>query len=188
METHIHQTFTTSIWTRMASPMSINSWVKKNVPSSQRTFIYPSFGNFSLTTLFLSSLVLTLSSNLWWHLWTQSAISITNIKYTFTHSKQTVSVLDVQEQTVSVWDVQVYFSESRKLKTKLYNFTPTPATQSAVKKVSFIHKYFNATWSCPRTTSFRKNSINNVTCFLLACAYPQHLISENIKNPHLHPQ
>ena len=100
------------------------------------------------------------------------------IKYIFTYSKQTV------------WfsNMQVYLSESRKLKTKLYRkptdcrryFTFTSTTHLAEKNLSFIHKRFDTTWLSPNTTSFRKN-FNNLTRILLAWAYPLHVIIKNIK-------
>ena len=67
------------------------------------------------------------------------------------------------------------FTESPLTAWSYFNFTPT--THSAVKKVSFIHKRSDTTWSSPKTTSFRKN----LSSILLVHTYPPHLIIKNIK-------
>ena len=102
------------------------------------------------------------------------------IKYAFTYSKQAISFLDVQ----------VYLSESRNLRAKLY------------KKTLPLWQYFTSTsnplLSCKEgmiySQALRYNMIisegsipqeelNNITHILLDCAYPLHLIIQNIKRP-----
>ena len=99
------------------------------------------------------------------------------IKYTFTYSEQTVSFLDMQ----------IYLSESRKLKKKLY--------QKAMGCIALLHFHYYHPLSCKEGVvyfpSMRYNiiisedhilqdEINNLTGFLLAPTYPLHLIIKNI--------
>ena len=108
-----------------------------------------------------------------------NATSLT-IKYTFTYSKQTVFFLDVQ----------IYLSESRKFKTKLYKnqpaawhyFTSTLTIHSAVKKVSFILWYYLVI----SEDHILQEELYNLTHILLACAYLLHLIIKNTKKALTH--
>ena len=106
------------------------------------------------------------------------------IKYTFTYSKQTVTFLDVQ----------IYLSETTKLKTKLYR-KPTDC-------MTLLHFHSHHPLSCKEgiiySQALRYNMIisedhilqaelNNLTRILLARSYPLHLIIKNIKKS-LDPQ
>ena len=104
MDTHIHQSLGYPWKQRLLPLMLIFSCVRKNVPSSNHSSTYFIFGNFSLQTFSLSSLVPTPSSNLWWHLWTQSCIPLN------THSAT----------PNKLFLCQIYHSESRKLKRNLH--------------------------------------------------------------------
>ena len=107
------------------------------------------------------------------------------IKYTFTYSEQTVSFLDVQ----------IYVSESRKLKTKLYK-KPSDC-------MALLHFHSHHPLSCKKgivySQALRCNTIisddhilqdklNNLRRILLARAYPSHLIIKNKESPHPYPQ
>ena len=107
------------------------------------------------------------------------------IKNTFTYSEQTVSFLDVQ----------IYLSESRKLKTKLYK---KPSDCMALLHFQSHHQLsckegivylqallYNMTIS---DDIILQEELNNLTCILLARAYPLHLIIKNIKKALTHPQ
>ena len=100
------------------------------------------------------------------------------IEYTFTYSKQTVSFLDVQ----------VYLSESRKLKTKLY--------RKPIDCITLLHFQSHHPLSCKECIIYSEalrysmiisedqtaqKELNNLTCILLACLSPLHLIIKNIK-------
>ena len=100
------------------------------------------------------------------------------IKYTFTDSKQSITFLDVQ----------IYLSETRKLKINLYR-KPTDC-------MTLLHFYSHHPLSCKESIIYsralRYNMIisedhilqaelNNLTRILLARAYPLHLIIKNIK-------
>lgn len=100
------------------------------------------------------------------------------IKFTLTYSEKTVSFLGAQ----------VYLSESRKLKAKLYKKPTDSMTQ--------LHFHSHHLLSCKKgiiySQALRYNMIifedhilqeelNNLTCILLACAYQLHLIIKNIK-------
>ena len=107
------------------------------------------------------------------------------IKYTFTYSEQAVSFLDVQ----------IYLSESRKRKTKLYK-KPTDC-------ITLLHFHSHYPLSCKEgiiySQALRYNMIisgdhilqeelNNLTRILLARAYPLHLIIKNKKSLDTQPQ
>ena len=99
------------------------------------------------------------------------------IKYTFSYSKQTASFLDMQ----------FYLSESRNLKTKLYR-KPTDC-------IRLLYFYSNHPRSCKKGIIYSQalqyniiskdhilqEELNNLTCILLAHAYPLHFIIKNIK-------
>ena len=100
------------------------------------------------------------------------------IKYTFSYSEQTVTFLDVQ----------IYLSETRKLKTKLYR-KPTDCT-------ILLHFLSHHPLSCkegiiysqaPRCNMIitedhiLQKELNNLTRILLARPYPLHLIIKNMK-------
>ena len=100
------------------------------------------------------------------------------IEYTFTYSKQTVSFSDVQ----------VYLSESRKLKTKLY--------RKLTDCITLLHFHSHHPLSCKECIIYSEalrysmiisedqtaqEELNNLTCILLACLSPLHLIIKNIK-------
>ena len=100
------------------------------------------------------------------------------IKYTFTYSEQTATFLDVQ----------IYLSQARKLKTKLYR-KPTNC-------MPVLHFRSHHPLSCKEgiiySQALRYNIIisedhimheelNSLTHILLACAYALHLIIKNIK-------
>ena len=95
------------------------------------------------------------------------------IKYTFTYSEQTVTFLDVQ----------IYLSETRKLKTKLYRKTTNWMT--------LLYFHSPHPLSCKECIIYSKalrynmvitkdhilqEELNNFTHILLARAYPLHLI------------
>ena len=105
------------------------------------------------------------------------------IKYTFTYWEQTPTFLDVQ----------IYLSETRKLKTKLYR-KPTDC-------MSLLHFHSHHLLSCKEgiiySQALRYNIIisedhilpeelNNLTRILLAHAHPLHLIIKNIKKALTH--
>ena len=105
------------------------------------------------------------------------------IKYTFTYSKQTTIFLDVQ----------IYLSETRKRKTKLY--------RKPIDCMSVLHFHSHHPLSCEEgiiySQALRYNIIisedhilqeelDNLTCILLAHAYPLHLIIKNIKKALTH--
>ena len=105
------------------------------------------------------------------------------IKYTFTYSKQAVTFLDVQ----------IYLSENRKLKTKLYR-KPTNC-------MTLLHVYSHHPLSCKEGIIYyqalrynmiiseghiRQAQLNNLTRIPLARAYPRHVIIKNIKKSLTH--
>ena len=102
------------------------------------------------------------------------------IKYTFTNSEQTVTFLDVQ----------IYFSETRKLKTKVYK-KPTD-------RMMLFHFHSHHPLSCIiYSQALRYDMIisedhivqeefNNLTSILLARAYPLHLTIKNFKKALTH--
>ena len=105
------------------------------------------------------------------------------IKYTFTYSRQTVTFLDAQ----------IYLSETRKFKAKLYR-KPTDC-------MALLHFHSHHPLSCKEgiiySQALRYNMIipedhilqaelNNLTRILLARAYPLHLIIKNIKKALTH--
>ena len=105
------------------------------------------------------------------------------VKYTFTYSEQTATFLDVQ----------IYLSETRKLKTKLYR-KPTDC-------MSLLHFYSHHPLSCKEGIIYSQalhyniitsedhilqEELNNLTRILLALAYPLHLIIKNIKKALTH--
>ena len=105
------------------------------------------------------------------------------MKYTFTYSKQSVTFLDVQ----------IYLSETRKIKTKLYR-KPTDC-------MTLLHFHSLHPLSCKEYIIYfqalRYNMIisedhilqeelSNLTRILLASAYPLHLIIKNIKKALTH--
>ena len=101
------------------------------------------------------------------------------IKHMFTYSEQTVYFLDVQ----------IYLSESKKPKKKLtawHYFISTLTIHSAVKKVSFIPKHFDTTWSSQNIQKILQEKLKNLTRILLALKYPLHLIIKNIKKALAH--
>ena len=100
------------------------------------------------------------------------------IKYTFTYSEQTVTFLDVQ----------IYLSETRKLKTKLYR-KPTDC-------MTLLHFHSHYLLSCKEGVIYSQalqynmiisedhtlqEELNNLTRILLARAYLLHLIIKSIK-------
>ena len=177
MDTHIHQVHGTSMGTRMAPPYA-NLFMGKEERTIILTFLHLIYfwkhfidDNFFI---FLGS-----HSQLKSLMTFMNTISPT-IKYTFTYSKQTVSLRDVQ----------IYLPEFRKLKTKLYK-KPTDC-------VTLLHFYSHHPLSCKEgiiySQALRYNTIisedhilqeelNNLTRILLACSYPLHLIIKNIKKP-----
>ena len=105
------------------------------------------------------------------------------IKYTFTYSEQIVTFLDVQ----------IYLSETRQLKTKLHR-KPTDC-------MSLLHFHSHHPLSCKECVIYSQalryniiisedhilqEELNNLTCIILACAYPLHLIIKNIKKALTH--
>ena len=179
METHTHQILGTSMGTRMA-PSYANIFMDKEERTIFLTFLYLIYfwkrfieNNFFI---FLGSL-----SQLKSLITFMNTISPT-IKYTFIYSEQTVSFLDVQ----------IYLSESRKLKTK----NPTNC-------MTLLHFHSHHPLSCKEgiiySQALRYNMIisedyilqeelNNLTRILLARAYHLHLIIKNIKKPLPQPQ
>ena len=99
------------------------------------------------------------------------------IKYTFTYSKQTVTFLDVQ----------IYLSETRKLKTKLYR-KPTDC-------MTLLHFHSHHPLSCKEGIIYSqallnmiisknhilKEQCNNLTGILIARTNPLHVIIKKIK-------
>ena len=105
------------------------------------------------------------------------------IKYTFTYWEQTPTFLDVQ----------IYLSETRKLKTKLYR-KPTDC-------MSLLHFHSHHLLSCKEGIIYSQalcyniiisedhilqEELNNLTRILLAHAHPLHLIIKNIKKALTH--
>ena len=172
---HIHQIFCTSLGTRIAPPYA-NLFMGKQEGTIILTFLHLIyFWKHLFDGIFLGS-----------HSWLKSLTTFVNtisptIKNTFTYSEQTVSLLDVQN------------SGSTKLKTKLYK-KPTHSLT-----VLHIHSYhpLSSKEGIIYYQALRYNMIisedlflleelNNVTHIVLACAYPQHLIIENIKKALTH--
>ena len=126
MDTHIYQILGTSIGTRMAPPYA-NLFMRKertiiltflHLIYFWKRFIDDNFFIFLVSHSQLNSLMTF-----------KNTISPT-IKFTFTYSKQTATFLDVQ----------IYLSETRKLKTKLYR-KPTDCT-------TLLHFHFHHPLSC----------------------------------------
>ena len=107
------------------------------------------------------------------------------IKYTFTSSEQTVTFLDLQ----------IYLSETRKLKTKL--------NRKPMDCMILLHFHSHHPLSCKEgiiySQALRYNmtisedhtlqeKLSNLTRILLARAYPLHLIIKNIKSLDLQTQ
>ena len=106
MDTHIHQVLGTSMGTTMAPPCA-NLFLGKEEHTIILTFLHSIY----FWKRFIDDIFIFHGS----HTQLQSLMTFMNtiiptIKYTFTYSEQTASFLDVQ----------IYLSESRKLKTKLY--------------------------------------------------------------------
>ena len=105
------------------------------------------------------------------------------IKYTFTYTEQTVSFLDVQ----------IYFSESRKLKTKLYK---KPSDCMALlhfhshyplsRKEGIVYSQALRYNMIISDDHILQEELNNLTRILLARASPLHLIIKNIKKALTH--
>ena len=102
------------------------------------------------------------------------------IKYAFTYSKQTISFLDVQ----------VYLSESRNLRAKLYKKTlplwqyfPSTSNPLLSCKEGMIYSQALRYNMIISEGSIPQEELNNITHILLDCAYPLHLIIQNIKRP-----
>ena len=111
MDTHVHQILGTSTGTRMVSPCT-NLFMGKE----ERTIILTFLHLIYFWKRFIDDIFFIFLGS---HSQFQSLMTFMNtisptIKYTFTYSKQTVTSLDVQ----------IYLSETRKLKAKLYR-TPT---------------------------------------------------------------
>ena len=175
MDTHIHQILSTSMGTRMAPPYA-NLFMGKEEHTIILTFshlIY--FWKRFIDDVFF--IFLGSHSQLKSLMTFMNTISPT-IKYTFTYSKRTATFLDVE----------IYLSETRKLKTKLYR-KPTDY-------MSLLHFDSHHPLSCKEgiiySQALRYNIIilddhilqeelNNLTRILLACAYLLHLIIKNIK-------
>ena len=180
MDMYIHQILGTSMGTRM-SPPYVNLFMGKeerpiilaflHVIYFWKRFIDDTFFIFLGSHSQLNSLMTFMNT-----------ISPT-IKYTFTYSKQTVTFLDVQ----------IYLSETRKLKTKLYR-KPTDC-------MTLLHFHSHHPLSCKESIIYsqalRYNMIisedhilqaelNNLTRILLARSYPLHLIIKNIKKALTH--
>ena len=170
MGTYIYQILGTFMRTRMAFPYA-NLFMGKE----ERTIILTFLHLIYFWKRFIDDIFIFLGS----HIQLKSLVTFMNtisptIKYTFTCSEQTVSFLDVQ----------IYLSESRKLKTKLY------------KKLSdcmtLLHFHFHHPLSCKEgiiySQTLRYNMIisedhilqeelNNLTRILLARTYQLHLIT-----------
>ena len=170
MDTHIHQILSTSMGTRMASPY-VNLFVGKEERTIILTFLHLIYfwKRFIDDTFFI---FLGSHSQLKSLMTFMNTISPT-IKYTFTSSEQTVTFLDVQ----------IYLSESRKLKTKHYK-KPTDC-------MTLLHFHSHHPLSCKEgiiySQALRYNMIisddhilqeelDNLTRILLGRAYPLHLI------------
>ena len=110
MDTHIHQVLGTSMGTRMTPPYA-NLFMGKEEGTIILTFLH-SIYFWKRFIDYIFFIFLGCHSQLQSLMTFMNIISPT-IKYTFTYSEQTVSFLDVQ----------IYLSESRKLKTKLYKKT-----------------------------------------------------------------
>ena len=175
MDTHIHQILGTSMGTRMAPPYA-NLFMGKEEHTIIPTFLHLIyFWKRFIDDIFF--IFLGSHSQLNSLMTFMNTISPT-IKYTFTYSEQTATFLDVQ----------IYLSETRKLKTKLYR-KPTDC-------MSLLHFHSHHPLSCKEgiicSQVLRYNIIisedhilqeelNNFTRTLLARAYPQHFIIKNIK-------
>ena len=107
MDTHIHQILGTSMVTRMNSPY-VNLFMCKEERTIILTFLYLIY----IWKRFIDDIFfifLGFHSRLKTLMTFMNTISPT-FKYTFTYSEQTVTFLDVQ----------IYLSETKKLKMKLY--------------------------------------------------------------------
>ena len=175
MDTHINQILGTSMGTRMAPPYA-NLFMGKEERTIILTFLlliyfWKRFID-DIFFIFLGSYSQLKSLTTF-----INTISPT-IKYTLTYSEQTATFLDVQ----------IYLSETRKLKTKLYR-KPTDC-------MSLIHFHSHHPLSCKEgiiyCQALRYNTIisedhilqeelNNLTRILLARTYPPHLVIKNIK-------
>ena len=179
MDTHIHQIFRTSIGTTMPgwlpSPHA-NLFMGREERSIILTFLHlicfwKRFID-DISFIFLGS-----HSQLNSLMTFMNTISPT-IKYTFTYSKQNVTFLDVQ----------IYLSETRKRKTKLYR-KPTDC-------MTLLHFHSHHPLSCKEGTIYSQalryniiisedhilqEELNNLTHILTARAKPLHLIIKNIK-------
>ena len=175
MDTYIHQILGTSMGTRMAPPYA-NLFMGKEECTIILTFLHLIyFWKCFIDDIFF--IFLGSHSQLKFLMTFMNTISPT-IKYAFTSSEQTVSFLGVQ----------IYLSESRKLKTKLYK-KPTDC-------MTLLHFNSHHPLSCKEgiiySQALRYNMIisedpilqeelNNLTRILLARAYPLHLIIKKIK-------
>ena len=174
MDTHIHEVLGISIGTWMAPP-----YASLFMDKEQRMIFLNFLNLIYFWKCFIDDIFFILLS---FHSQLKSLMTFMNtvnpaIKYTFTYSEQTVSFLDMQ----------IYLSESRKLKKKLY--------QKAMGCIALLHFHYYHPLSCKEGVvyfpSMRYNiiisedhilqdEINNLIGFLLAPTYPLHLIMKNI--------
>ena len=180
MDTHILQILGTSMGTRMALPYA-NLFMGKEEHTIILTFLHLIyFWKRFIDDIFF--IFLGSHSQLKSLMTFMNTISPT-IKYTFIYSKQTVTFLDVQ----------IYFLENRKRKTKLYR-KPTDC-------MALLHFHSHHPLSCKEGIVYsqvlRYNMIisddhilqaelSNLTGILLARSYPLHLIIKNIKKALTH--
>ena len=180
MDTRIRQLLGSSMGTRMASLYS-NLVMGKE----ERTIILTFLHLIYFWKRFIDDIFFTFLGS---HSKLKSLMTFMNtisptIKYTFTYFKQTFSFLDVQ----------IYLSENRKRKTKLYR-KPTDC-------MTLLHFHSHHPLSCKEgiiyLQALRYNIIisedhilqaelNNLSRILLARSYPLYLIIKNIKKALIH--
>ena len=124
MDTHIHQILSTSIEIRMAPPIPIFFMSKE-----ERSIILAFLHLILFWKHFIDDIFLIILG------------SYTQLEYTFTYSKQTVSFLDVKIYLWNLKDSRKNFSKNTL--TVWHYFTSTPTTHTAVKEVSFVHKHYH---------------------------------------------
>ena len=175
MDTRIHQVLGTPIGTRMAPPYA-NLFMGKE----ERTIILTFLLLIYFWKRFIDDIFFIFLGS---HSQLNSLMTFMNtirptIKYTFTYSKQTVTFLDVQ----------IYLSETRKFKTKLYR-KPSDC-------MTLLHFHSHHPLSCKEGIIYSQAllynmiisedhilhaELNNLTRILLARAYPLHLIIKKMK-------
>ena len=171
----IHQVLGTSMGIRMASP-NANTFIRKEERAIILTFLHSIY----FCKSFIDEIFFIFLDS---HTQLQSLMTFMNtinptIKYTFTYSEQFVSFLGVQ----------IYLSESKKLKTKLY--------KKASDYIARLHFHSHHSLSCKvgmvylqalryimivSDDHILQEQLNNLTRNLLARTYQLHLIIRNIK-------